>query len=242
MFRSFLAPAPRRLPPPGAGRPRGADEKRSSGVLHRWSRIRRPISSEQAFYQGAIPGLLRTLDPHSVFFDPGQFEQLKKMETSTQKGFGSVVSLLPGPRHHSPDLAGHPIREIRDYARRRDPRRQRLHHRPTRYRADYPFLSQSRQRQARLDVAPRRFAELLQFTLAPEDMQSPSVDRAFFLGAGIGYVRVSSFDEKTGAELKEASRSSEATGSRVWSSISATIPAGWSPPRSRPPPCFCLPA
>src|ERR1043166_8945571 len=55
-----------------------------------------PISSEQAFYQGAIPGLLRKLDPHSVFFDSGQFEQLKKMESSTQKGFGSVVSLLPG--------------------------------------------------------------------------------------------------------------------------------------------------
>src|SRR5881296_1038438 len=55
-----------------------------------------PISSEQAFFQGAIPGLLRTLDPHSVFFDPGQFDQLKKMESSTQKGFGSVVSLLPG--------------------------------------------------------------------------------------------------------------------------------------------------
>src|SRR5215472_3048423 len=55
-----------------------------------------PISSEQAFYQGAIPGLLRRLDPHSVFFDPGQFEQLQKMENSTQKGFGTVVSLLPG--------------------------------------------------------------------------------------------------------------------------------------------------
>ena len=55
-----------------------------------------PVSSEQAFYQGAIPGLLRKLDPHSVFFDPGQFDQLKKMESSTQKGFGSVVSLLPG--------------------------------------------------------------------------------------------------------------------------------------------------
>src|SRR3954452_22277281 len=55
-----------------------------------------PVASEQACYQGAIPGLLKTLDPHSVFFDPGQFQQLKKMETSTQKGFGSVVSLLPG--------------------------------------------------------------------------------------------------------------------------------------------------
>src|SRR5579859_1948667 len=30
-----------------------------------------PVNSEQAFYQGAIPGLLRKLDPHSVFFDPG---------------------------------------------------------------------------------------------------------------------------------------------------------------------------
>src|SRR5215475_11685606 len=55
-----------------------------------------PIASEQVFFQGAIPGLLRNLDPHSVFFDPGQFEQLKKMESSTQKGFGSVVSVLPG--------------------------------------------------------------------------------------------------------------------------------------------------
>src|SRR5437016_12891645 len=55
-----------------------------------------PATSEQLLYQGAIPGLLRRLDPHSVFFDPDQFEQLRKMENSTQKGFGSVVSLLPG--------------------------------------------------------------------------------------------------------------------------------------------------
>src|SRR6516225_2184784 len=55
-----------------------------------------PITSEQAFYAGAIPGLLRKLDPHSIFFDPDQFEQLKRMESSTSKGFGSVVSILPG--------------------------------------------------------------------------------------------------------------------------------------------------
>src|SRR5580693_290881 len=55
-----------------------------------------PVNSEQAFYQGAIPGMLRKLDPHSVFFDPGQFEQLRQMQTSTRKGFGSVVSLMPG--------------------------------------------------------------------------------------------------------------------------------------------------
>jgi len=67
-----------------------------------------PVTSEQAFYQGAIPGLLRRLDPHSVFFDPGQFEQLKRMESSTQKGFGSVVSLLPGRVDCAPTLPGTP--------------------------------------------------------------------------------------------------------------------------------------
>src|SRR5579875_1701504 len=33
-----------------------------------------PVSPDAAIYQGAIPGLLHHLDPHSVFFDPGQFE------------------------------------------------------------------------------------------------------------------------------------------------------------------------
>src|ERR1700684_3710153 len=55
-----------------------------------------PFDPDQAFYQGAIPGLLRHLDPHSVFFDPGQYEQMQQMQASTQKGFGSIVSVLPG--------------------------------------------------------------------------------------------------------------------------------------------------
>ena len=33
-----------------------------------------PFDLDKAFYEGAIPGLLRHLDPHSVFFDPGQAE------------------------------------------------------------------------------------------------------------------------------------------------------------------------
>jgi len=40
--------------------------------------------------------MLKTLDPHSIFFDPGQFEQLKQMQNSESKGFGSIVSVLPG--------------------------------------------------------------------------------------------------------------------------------------------------
>ena len=55
-----------------------------------------PVITETAIYQGAIPGMLRRLDPHSIFFDPQQYQQLKEMEKSERKGFGTVVSILPG--------------------------------------------------------------------------------------------------------------------------------------------------
>src|SRR5882724_1059902 len=55
-----------------------------------------PVSPEQAIYQGAIPGMLRTLDPHSIFFDPDQFQQLQQMQKSETKGFGTIVSVIPG--------------------------------------------------------------------------------------------------------------------------------------------------
>jgi carboxyl-terminal processing protease len=45
---------------------------------------------------------------------------------------------------------------------------------------------------------------LLDFTLTPEEMQQPSVERAFLVKPGIGYIRVASFDEKTGAQIKQA--------------------------------------
>ncbi len=163
-----------------------------------------PVTSEQAFYAGAIPGLLRKLDPHSIFFDPDQFEQLKSMESSTSKGFGSVVSILPGrvivlqtlpgtPSAKAGLAPGDEILAINGYIIGQLD----LEQLPQ-------LLEQSRQRQARLDVRRPGTPGLMHFTLTPEEMQSPSVDRAFFLGAGIGYIRVSSFDEKTGQQIKAA--------------------------------------
>ena len=162
-----------------------------------------PVSSEQAFYQGAIPGLLRRLDPHSVFFDPGQFDQLKKLETSTQKGFGSVVSVLPGrvivlqtlpgtPSAKSGIAPGDEILAINGYQLSRLDMEQLV-----------GLLGQSRQQQAQLDVKRPGSAGILRFTLTPEEMQSPSVERAFLLKPGIGYLKVTSFDEKTGTQIQE---------------------------------------
>src|ERR1700738_4719943 len=64
------------------------------GIVQREAADR--VNTEPAMFQGAIPGMLRRLDPHSIFFDPQQNEQLKEMEHSERKGFGTVVSILPG--------------------------------------------------------------------------------------------------------------------------------------------------
>src|SRR5580700_1109786 len=140
-----------------------------------------PISAEQAFFQGAIPGMLRRLDPHSVFFDPGQFEQLKKMETSTQKGFGSVVSVLPGrvivlqtlpgtPSAKSGIAPGDEILAVNGYQLSRLDMDQLV-----------ALLTQSRQQPARLVVRSPGNVRVRELVLTPEEMQAPSVERAFFV-------------------------------------------------------------
>jgi carboxyl-terminal processing protease len=163
-----------------------------------------PVSPDQAFYQGAIPGLLRRLDPHSVFFDPGQFEQLQQMERSTSKGFGSVVSVLPGrvivlqampgtPSARSGIAPGDEILAVNNIRLDRLNLDQLIE-----------LLSESRQRPAQLYVRRQGESRLLSFTLTPEEMQSKSVDREFLLKPGIGYVRAASFDPQTGAQLRDA--------------------------------------
>ncbi len=163
-----------------------------------------PISSDQAFYQGAIPGLLRKLDPHSVFFDPGQFDQLRKMEASTQKGFGTIVSLLPGrvivlqtlpgtPSAKAGLAAGDEIMAVNGYSVNRLDLDQLTE-----------LLTESRQRPAQLDVRRPGSSGITRMVLTPEDMETPSVDRTFFIGPGIGYIRAASFDERTGKDIRRA--------------------------------------
>ena len=114
-----------------------------------------PVDPSIAFYQGAIPGMLRTLDPHSIFFDPGQFQQLKQMENSEQKGFGTIVSVLPGRVIVLQACPGRRRQKAGLVARRRDPRHQRVHSLAARIRAAGPVAGQGAAAAGRAGCAPR---------------------------------------------------------------------------------------
>jgi carboxyl-terminal processing protease len=162
------------------------------------------VNPDTAFYNGALPAMLRRLDPHSVFLDPGQFEQLKQMEKSEQKGFGSVVSILPGrviilqtlpgtPSSKAGLAPGDEILAVNNIALGGLEPEQLI-----------GLLSEARQQKALVHVRRPGNVRILDFILTPETMAAPSVDRAFLIAAGIGYVRASSFDEKTGKDLLAA--------------------------------------
>lgn len=163
-----------------------------------------PVNPDAAFYSGALPAMLRRLDPHSMFLDPGQFDQLKQMEKSEQKGFGSVVSILPGrvivlqtlpgtPSARAGLAPGDEILAVNNIALGNlDPEQL------------VGLLGEARQQKALVHVRRPGNVRILDFTLVPETLAAPSVDRAFYLSAGIGYIRVQSFDEKTGKDLQDA--------------------------------------
>jgi carboxyl-terminal processing protease len=55
-----------------------------------------PIGSEKAIYQGAIPGMLRTLDPHSNFLDPNEYQDMQRKQRAQYFGIGMLIS-MDGP-------------------------------------------------------------------------------------------------------------------------------------------------
>ena len=162
-----------------------------------------PPDLDAAIYRGAIPGMLRRLDPHSVFFDAGQFEQLKELERSVARGFGTVVSLLPGrviilqtmPGSPSQKAGLSPGDEIIA-----------INNIPLAY-LDLDqlveLLAYTRQREAQLLVRRQGEPRPLAVTLSPAELDSPSVDRSFLLQPGAACIRVSSFDVKTADALRE---------------------------------------
>ena len=137
-----------------------------------------------AIYGGALPAMLATLDPHSAFLDPQQFESLREMQRSTEKGFGSVVNILPGrvivlqtlpdsPSARAGVAPGDEILVLNGQPLAQLPIEQLV-----------PVLASARQGSAKLMVRRPNFPNLLEMTLIPAEMADPSVSPPLPAGAG----------------------------------------------------------
>ena len=84
----------RRRPPPTT--PLGQSMKSFTSVFDAVEQnFADKVDADKAVYNGAIPGMLRTLDPHSNFFDPKAYAALREDQRGQYYGVGMQV----GPRN-----------------------------------------------------------------------------------------------------------------------------------------------
>lgn len=162
------------------------------------------VDASRAVYQGAIPNMLRSLDPHSQFFDPDAYEQLRDEQRGQYAGVGmqiterdgAVVVVHPFPRtpaYRAGLRPGDIIAEIDGAA-------------TTGYSSSEVAgkLRGVPGTTVEVGVERRGHTELIRVSLQRAEIPRKSLKVAFELKDRIGFVRIEQFNETTGKELDTA--------------------------------------
>jgi carboxyl-terminal processing protease len=161
------------------------------------------VSADKSIYNGAIPGMLRTLDPHSSFFDPKEFAKLREdqrgryygvgMTVQSRGGHTVVVAPFPGtPSFNAGIRPGDIILEVNDKS---------ADGMTTTEVAD--LLKGPKGTPVQIKISREGKAEPLIFNLLRASINRPSVPTAFLIRPGVAYVHIESFNETTSRELEE---------------------------------------
>ncbi len=153
---------------------------------------------------GGIRGMLSALDPFSAFFDREQFELLEQQTRGEALGFGSILYVQPGKIIILQTAEGSP-----SWRAGLGPGDEIVEVNGTRIdRLDFQsllnLLRQSRSHPARLGVIRPGTVVARDFELKPAEIALPSVDKAFELTFGMGYIHISGFEQKTTQEVADA--------------------------------------
>ncbi len=162
------------------------------------------VDADKAIYDGAIPGMLRVLDPHSNFFDPKQYSALQEEQRGRYYGVGMQV----GPRNNKviviAPFAGAPAYRagIRpgDIIAAIDGKP--TDNMTTSDVAD--LLKGPKGTTVHISILREGSAKLLDFAVIRDEIPRYSVDLHFLIRPGIGYLHISGFQETTEAETTAA--------------------------------------
>ena len=162
------------------------------------------VDVDKAVYQGAIPGMLRMLDPHSNFFDSRQFALLREDQRGKYYGVGMVIA----PReNHTVVVAPYVGAPAYNAGLRPGDMIIKVDDKPadgltTTEVAD--MLKGPKGTVVKIVVSREGYADQLTFTVTRDEIPRHSVDIAFLMKPGIGYVKLSQFNETTDREIGEA--------------------------------------
>ena len=155
---------------------------------------------------GAIPGMLRTLDPHSNFFDPDHFARLREDMEGKYFGVGMRIQGHVGKGGRLETMVVLPIPNspaFRAGLRPGDVINSIDGRNALGLDTDQvaKMLKGPKGTVVHLEVTREGASHSLAFNLIRDRILSPSVDDAFMIRPGIAYIHIRTFDETTNEEL-----------------------------------------
>ena len=162
------------------------------------------VNPDKAIYNGAIPGMLRVLDPHSNFFDPKSYSALREEQRGKYYGVGMQV----GPRNNKviviAPFSGAPAYRVGirpgDIIVAVDGKA--TDNMSTSDVAD--LLKGPKGTTVTITVVREGTDKPIEFKVVRDEIPRYSVDVHFMIRPGIGYIHVSGFQETTEHEVAQA--------------------------------------
>ncbi|HVN02774.1 MAG TPA: S41 family peptidase [Bryobacteraceae bacterium] len=161
------------------------------------------LDPDKAIYKGAIPGALRTLDPHSNFFDPRDYQLLREDQKGHYFGVGMQVRPFNGKTIVVAPFAGSPAYRA---GLRPGDIIMKVNDKPTDNLSTTEvadLLKGPRGTQVTIVVSREGSDQPLTFTVTRDEISRSSVKDAMWLKPGIAYVFIEQFNEGTGKELED---------------------------------------
>jgi carboxyl-terminal processing protease len=165
-----------------------------------------PVDTSKVVYDGAIPGLLRTLDPHSIFFDPHQWSIMMEDEAGRYYGVGMTIvqrtvdnkTMVISPFVGSPAYkAG--IRPGDIIVKVDDKSTDNLDST-----AIADMLKGPKGTTVHISMAREGWAEPISFTVVRDEIPRHDVDDPIMIRPNVGYIRLTGFNETTGDDFAQA--------------------------------------
>jgi carboxyl-terminal processing protease len=163
-----------------------------------------PVNPDKAIYNGAIPGMLHVLDPHSNFFDPKSYSLLREEQRGKYYGVGMTV----GPRNNKVIVIA-PFVGTPAY-------RAGIHPGDVIIAVDgkptdnlstaevADMLKGPKGTTVRITVLREGSDKPLEFSIVRDEIPRYSVDLHFLIRPGVGYMHISGFQETTDHEVRQA--------------------------------------
>lgn len=160
--------------------------------------------ADSAIYDGAIPGMLRVLDPHSNFYDPKSYAKMREDQRGHYYGVGMVIQQQNNKVYVITPYEGTP--SFRAGLRPGDIISAIDGKSTDGMTSDVVAknLKGPKGTHVQVSVVREGQSKPLTFDLVRDEIPHPSVDLKYEIRSGIGYIHLTQFQETTAQEVDDA--------------------------------------